>query len=60
MRVHRLMNFAWKFLVAASIGEHLRGRGVYEMVIRRGYVDLARFLGSVVTGLMLLVARGLR
>jgi NADH-quinone oxidoreductase subunit H len=57
MRVDRLMNFAWKFLVPLSIVNIFAAAVWYEMVIRRGYVDLWHwFLGSVVTGLMLLVA----
>ncbi len=57
MRVDRLMNFAWKFLVPLSIVNIFAAAVWYEMVIRRGYVDLWHWLlGSAVTGSILLVA----
>src|SRR5215472_8183520 len=39
MRVDRLMNFAWKYLVPLSIVNIFAAAVWYEMVIRRGYVD---------------------
>jgi NADH-quinone oxidoreductase subunit H len=57
MRVDRLMNFAWKYLVPLSIVNIFASAVWYEMVIRRGYLTFwSWLLGSVVTGLILLVA----
>jgi NADH-quinone oxidoreductase subunit H len=57
MRVDRLMNFAWKYLVPLSIVNIFAAAVWYEIVIRPGYVSLGRwFLGSAVTGVLLLVA----
>jgi NADH-quinone oxidoreductase subunit H len=57
MRVDRLMNFAWKYLVPLSIVNIFVAAVWYEMVIRPGYMSFWHwFWGSVVTGLILLVA----
>jgi NADH-quinone oxidoreductase subunit H len=57
MRVDRLMNFAWKYLVPLSIANIFAAAVWYEMVIRAGYVSPLRWLmGTAVTGGILLVA----
>lgn len=57
MRVDRLMNFAWKYLVPLSIVNIFAAAVWYEMVLRAGYVGLGRWLlGTAVTGAILLVA----
>jgi NADH-quinone oxidoreductase subunit H len=59
MRVDRLMNFAWKYLVPLSIVNIFAAAVWYEIVIRPGYVSLGHWIwGTVVTGLILLVAIG--
>jgi NADH-quinone oxidoreductase subunit H len=53
MRVDRLMNFAWKYLVPLSIINILIAGVWYELVIRPGYLTFANWAwGSVVTGLL--------
>ncbi|QEH33421.1 NADH-quinone oxidoreductase subunit 8 [Aquisphaera giovannonii] len=53
MRVDRLMNFSWKYLVPLSIANVLIAAVWYEMVIRPGELTLANWLKGVgVTGLM--------
>jgi NADH-quinone oxidoreductase subunit H len=55
MRVDRLMNFAWKYLVPLSIANIFVAAVWYEMVMRSGSISFGRWLmGTVVTGLMLL------
>jgi NADH-quinone oxidoreductase subunit H len=57
MRVDRLMNFAWKYLVPLSIANIFAAAVWYEIVIRRGYLSLWYWLlGCVVTGLIVLAA----
>ena len=57
MRVDRLMNFAWKYLVPLSIVNIFAAAVWFEMVIRPGYLSLGRWVtGSLVTGAILLVA----
>ncbi len=57
MRVDRLMNFSWKYLVPLSIVNIFAAAVWFEMVLRPGYLSLGRWvLGSLVTGLILLVA----
>ena len=52
MRVDRLMNFAWKFLVPLSIVNIIIAAVWFEMVIRPGYLTLVNWSkGFVVTGL---------
>ncbi len=56
MRVDRLMNFAWKYLVPLSILNVLIAAVWYEMVIRPGELTLANWIqGTLVTGLMVVV-----
>jgi NADH-quinone oxidoreductase subunit H len=56
MRVDRLMNFAWKYLVPLSIINILIAGVWYEMVIRPGYLTFANWAwGSVVTGLLVIL-----
>jgi NADH-quinone oxidoreductase subunit H len=53
MRVDRLMNFAWKYLVPLSIANILIAAIWFEMVIRPGYLTLANWaIGFAVTGLI--------
>jgi NADH-quinone oxidoreductase subunit H len=57
MRVDRLMNFAWKFLVPLSIVNVLIAAVWYEMVIRPGTLTVMNwFKGSLVTGALVVVA----
>ena len=57
MRVDRLMNFAWKYLVPLSIVNILIAGVWYEMVIRPGSLTLTNWLqGFAVTGLMVVLA----
>ena len=44
MRVDRLMNFAWKYLVPLSIVNILIAGVWYEMVIRPGYLTLSNWV----------------
>ncbi len=56
MRVDRLMNFAWKYLVPLSIINILIAGVWYEIVIRPGYLTFANWAwGSVVTGLLVIL-----
>ena len=51
MRVDRLMNFAWKYLVPLAIVNILVGGVWYEIVIRPGRCFLGNWIwGTVVTG----------
>jgi NADH-quinone oxidoreductase subunit H len=53
LRVDRLMNFAWKYLVPLSIINIVIAAIWYEMVIRPGELTLTNWLmGSLVTGLL--------
>src|SRR3954464_5366888 len=57
MRVDRLMNFAWKYLVPLSIANIIIAAVWFEMVIRPGYLTLGNWLkGFGVTGLMVALA----
>ena len=57
MRVDRLMNFAWKYLVPLSIVNILISGIWFEMVIRPGSLNLANWTrGFVVTGILVLMA----
>jgi NADH-quinone oxidoreductase subunit H len=57
MRVDRLMNFAWKYLVPLCIVNVLAAGIWYEFVIRPGSLTLGRWLvGTVVTLLVLVPA----
>ncbi len=57
MRVDRLMNFAWKYLVPLSIANIFAAAVWYEIVIRRGYLSFGSWLlGGVVTGPIVLAA----
>ena len=57
MRVDRLMNFAWKYLVPLSIVNILIAGVWYEMVIRPGYLTLHRTgsRGFVVTAVLVVL-----
>ncbi len=56
MRVDRLMNFAWKYLVPLSIANILIAGIWYEMVIRPGYLTLGNWLkGFTVTGILVVL-----
>jgi NADH-quinone oxidoreductase subunit H len=53
LRVDRLMNFSWKYLVPLSIANILIAGVWFEWVIRPGSLTLGRwFWGSVITGVM--------
>ena len=57
MRVDRLMNFAWKFLVPLSIVNLLFAAVWYEIVIRPGVLLFNNWLkGTLVTGVLVVVA----
>ncbi len=57
MRVDRLMNFSWKYLVPLSIVNIFVAAVWYEMVMRRGYLSIGSWLwGSVVTAVILGIA----
>jgi NADH-quinone oxidoreductase subunit H len=59
MRVDRLMNFAWKYLVPLSIANIFVAAAWYEMVMRAGSMSFGRWLvGTMVTGVILLVTIG--
>ncbi|MFO0892807.1 MAG: NADH-quinone oxidoreductase subunit NuoH [Isosphaeraceae bacterium] len=51
MRVDRLMNFAWKYLVPLSIANVMIAAIWYELVLRPGKPFTAGFLGSLSGGL---------
>ncbi len=56
MRVDRLMNFAWKYLVPLSIVNILIAGIWFEMVIRPGYLTFANWAkGTAVTGLLVVL-----
>jgi len=53
MRVDRLMNFAWKYLVPLSIVNILIAGIWYELVIRPGYLTFTNWIwGFAVTGVL--------
>jgi NADH-quinone oxidoreductase subunit H len=57
MRVDRLMNFAWKFLVPLSIANVLFAGIWFEWVIRPGALTLRNWLmGTLITGLLVVLA----
>ena len=56
MRVDRLMNFAWKYLVPLSIVNILIAGVWYEMVIRPGYLTASNwFKGFAVTAVLVVL-----
>ena len=56
LRVDRLMNFAWKYLVPLSIVNILIAGVWYEMVIRPGYLTLPNWIkGFLVTALLVVL-----
>ncbi len=56
MRVDRLMNFAWKYLVPLSIVNILFAGIWFEMVIRPGYLTFTNWAkGFAVTGLLVVL-----
>jgi NADH-quinone oxidoreductase subunit H len=57
MRVDRLMNFAWKYLVPLSIVNILIAGVWFEMVIRPGYLTFPNWIkGFAVTALLVVLA----
>jgi NADH-quinone oxidoreductase subunit H len=57
MRVDRLMNFAWKYLVPLSIANIVIAAVWYEMVIRPTYLTFANWLtGTLVTGVLVVLS----
>ena len=57
MRVDRLMNFSWKYLVPLSIVNVMVAGVWYEMVIRPGYLTFWHWLwGSLATGVLVVAA----
>ncbi|APW60445.1 NADH-quinone oxidoreductase subunit NuoH [Paludisphaera borealis] len=57
MRVDRLMNFAWKFLIPLSIVNIVFAAVWYEIVIRPGVLLFSNWLwGTLVTGVLVVVA----
>jgi NADH-quinone oxidoreductase subunit H len=57
MRVDRLMNYAWKYLVPLSIVNIMISAVWYEMVIRPGPLTFSNWgWGVVVTGIMVVAA----
>src|SRR5262249_47574297 len=55
MRVDRLMNYAWKYLVPLSIFNIFVAAVWYEIVIRPGYLTLWNWLLGTIFTLLLLV-----
>jgi len=56
IRVDRLMNFAWKYLVPLSIVNILIAGVWYEMVIRPGYLTFPNWIkGFAVTGVLVVL-----